>query len=382
MGFRSVLIAAALLPCVTNCASCIDKTVHPKAIQHNDVGIQYLNEGECRLAEERFRLALEYGPNFEHPHNGLGMVSMVCDHDLDAAAQHFKDAIAINVDFAEGHNNLGTTFFRRNPPRYDEACDEFRAAIEIEPEYFDARENLGMCLMRRGTIEGDKGNLDRREELFAEARSHLIRLLEIYPDNYNARHHLGFMDLLEGRFASSEQNFKRCLEIDAENPVCSYNLGNLYIATARCEDAIQAFIGALRDPDAIDVAVGARKNLGVAYELCAKNDGAIREFLDQIKSDPGNPTHHYDLGHIYLDKGLPSQAVNEWEITVKLDPTYCPAYYDLAMRANKLLDSAVTIQRCQDFVACATEADRGAEAPRWPDKTETCKDLVHRLEME
>jgi tetratricopeptide (TPR) repeat protein len=290
----------------------------------------------------------------------------------------------VNSDFAEAHNNLGSVFFRQNPPDYDSACEEFKAAIEVDPGYFDARENYGMCLMRQGTIVGDKGNADRQQELYKEARSHFIRLLEMNPNNFNARHHLGFMDLVEQRFESAEQNFKRCLEIDPENPVCSYNLGNTYLKTARCADAIQAFIGALRGNGGTEseVSIGARQNLGVAYELCAKNDGAIKEFLDKIKSDPGNPTHHFDLGNIYAEKGLPDQAVNEWENTAKLDPRYCPAYYELAMYANKTLDTSLTIKRCQDFVSCGTEVNKDQPTPKWGDKIEQCKELVKKLELE
>lgn len=384
MQLRRLLLFPMLTLTCVHCATCIDNTVHPEAIKHHDVGIEYLNQGQCVQAEERCRLALEYGPNFEHPHNCLGMIELVCHSDLDAASQHFKDALAVNSDFAEAHNNLGTCFFRKNPPEYDAACDEFRAAIEIDPGYFDARENLGMCLMRRGTIVGDTGDETLRGDLYKEARSHLIRLLEMNPNNFNARHHLGFMDLVQERYESAEQNFKRCLEIDPENPVCSYNLGNTYLRTARCTDAIQAFISALRGNRGADtdVSIGARQNLGVAYELCAKKDGAIKEFLDRIKSDPGNPTHHYDLGNIYAEKGLPDQAVNEWENTVKLDPLYCPAYYELSMYANKTLDTTMTIKRCQDFVACATEVNKNQPTPKWTDRVERCKELVKKLEME
>jgi tetratricopeptide (TPR) repeat protein len=377
---RALLFFIALA--LARCASCTEKTVHPEAIKHHDMAIEYLKQNRCTEAEERCRLALEYGPNFEHPHNCLGMVAISCFGDLKAASDHFKAALSVNPDFAEAHNNLGTCFFRENPPNYDAACDEFKAALEIDPGYFDARENVGMCLMRRGTILGDQGDTEKRSELYKEARSHLIRLLEMNPNNFNARHHLGFMDLVEQKYASAEQNFKRCLEVEPENPVCSYNLGNTYLQTARCDLAIQAFIGALRGGGETEVSVGARQNLGAAYELCAKKDGAIKEFLDRIKLDPGNPTHHFDLGHIYAEKGLTDNAVTEWENTVKLDPLYCPAYFELAMRANKQLDTSATIKRCQDFVACATEVNKDQTAPKWSQQVEECKALVKKLEME
>lgn len=370
------LVAAA------RCGACITQTVHPKAIEHHDRGIAYINEGRCVQAEENCRLALEYGPNFEQAHNCLGMVELTCHNDLARAREHFKNALSVNPDFAEAHNNLGTVFFRQIPPDYGLACEEFLAGIEVDPGYQDGRENLGMCLMRRGTIAGDKGDVEERSADYKKARSHLIRLLEINPNNFNARHHLGFMDLIERRYASAERHFKRCLEIDLENPVCSYNLGNTYLQTARCSDAIQAFIVVLRDRSETEVSVGARMNLAVAYEMCAKTDGAIKAFLDRIKLEPGNPTHHYDLGNIYAEKGLPDQAVKEWENTVKLDPRYCPAYYALGMHANRTLDTERMLTRCQDFVLCAAEVNREEADPRWSEPVEICKNLVNKVRME
>lgn len=379
---RAYFVVLLLGAFTTRCAACIEKTVHPKAIEHHDMGVEYLKGGQCAQAEERCKLALEYGPNFEHPHNCLGMITIQCYGDLGQAKQHFKDALSVNSDFAEAHNNLGTCFFRENPPNYEIACDEFKAALEIDPGYFDARENLGMCYMRRGTIAGEKGNEDSRKEYYKKARSNLIRLLEMNPNNFNARHHLGFMDLVDKKYASAEQNFKRCMEIDPENAVCAYNLGNVYLDTGRCGEAIQSFITSLRDGNESAVAVGARMNLAASYEMCAAQDGAIKEFLDRIKKDPGNPTHHFDLGSIYAEKGLPDKAVNEWENTIKLDPRYCPAYYELAMHANQMLDTLRTVSRCQDFVGCATEVNKDQPTPKWEDRVFECKDLVKKLEME
>lgn len=374
-----ILLAAFGL---ARCSACTDRVINPIAKMHHDTAIQYLNQGQCLEAEERCRLALEYGEQFEHPHNCLGLVEFVCRNDMEKAAEHFKDALAINPDFAEAHINLGNTFFRKNPPEYSAACEEYVAALEIDPGNEEGRENLGMALMRRGTIAGEKGDLKERSELFGKARSQLVRLLEIDPNNYNARHHLGFMDMMEERYESAEQNFRRCLEIDAENPICSYNLGYTYLLTARCEEAIQSFITTLRSGRQTEVEINARQNLGQAYEQCSKKDGAIKEFLDRIKDDPGNPTHHYDLGTIYQQKGLSDRAVNEWENTIKLDPLYCPAYFDLAMASNKNLDSDATIRQCQGFVSCVTERSQNEPVDKWSEKVEECKQIIRRLEME
>jgi tetratricopeptide (TPR) repeat protein len=130
------------------------------------------------------------------------------------------------------------------------------------------------------------------------------------------------------------------------------------------------------------VAIGARSGLAKAYEQCARNDGAILQFLERIKEDPANAKHHFDLGRIYSDKGLIDQAVNEWENTTKLDPLYCPAYHELANVANKNLDSATTIIRCQDFVACVTERSRNEPVDAFADQVDRCKALVRKLEME
>ena len=59
---KRLLFGLMLAMTSVHCATCIDNSVHPEAIKHHDVGIEYLNNGQCVQAEERCRLALEYGP--------------------------------------------------------------------------------------------------------------------------------------------------------------------------------------------------------------------------------------------------------------------------------------------------------------------------------
>src|SRR3989442_3057087 len=95
--FESLLWLAPL--CLARCASCTAHHVHPEAIRLHDPAIQYLKQGQCTEAEETCRLALEYGENFEHPHNCLGMIDLSCRNDIDKAKEHFKAALSVNPDF-------------------------------------------------------------------------------------------------------------------------------------------------------------------------------------------------------------------------------------------------------------------------------------------
>lgn len=367
LGWLLVLVAS------TRCGGCIGSTVHPEAIEHHDAGIEHLARGQCVQAEERCRLALEYGPRFEHPHNCLGLVALECRGDLDAAARHFKDAIALRSDFAQAHNNLGTTFFRRDPPDYPAACDEFSAALEIDPSYLDARENYGLCLLRRGTISGTLGDADARRRLYGLARSHFTRLLALNPNNHDAYHHLGFMDLEQQRWDSAEENFLRCLELDPDNPYCHYNLGYVYLETARCDAAIGAFVAALRRDTSTEVAIGARQNLGVAYELCAREDQAIASMLDAMKTRPGDPEAHFALGRLYADKERLDRAEIEWRYALELDPTHCPTHHALARLAHARGRADEARSRCRDFLACVEGRDLEAALA---DEVARCRGLL------
>jgi len=303
---------------------------------------------------------LEYGPRFAHPHNCLGLVALQCRADLDAAAEHFKAAIALRADFAEAHNNLGTTFFRRDPPDYSAACERFAAALDIDPSYLDARENYGLCLLRRGTIQGTLGDADARAQRFAEARSHFRRLLELDRERPDVHHHLGFMDVEQQRWSSAESELTRCIDLAPEHAYCHYNLGYVFLKTGRCDDAVGAFVSALRSAQGDEVAIGARQNLGLAYAECADRDEVIARFIDRLRRDPSDAALHVDLGRLYAEAGHPSRARAEQRRALALDPTRCDAHAELVAlslsgpseAAKAAGDDTELARRCRGLVTC------------------------------
>jgi len=328
----------------------------------------------CEQAEESCRLALEYAPDYAHGSHCLGLVALMCAGDLDRAASHFKAALASDADFAEAHSNLGITFLRRIPPDYEAAREGFAAALEIAPGYRDARENLALTLLRMGTIAGDQGKIERRGELFAEARRHLIRLLEIEPGRVRAQHYLGFMALVEGRDDEAEHRLGRCLALAPGDPVCSYELGNVQLRKARCDQAIVAYVGSLSSDPNSDVAADARRALSAAYAQCALQDRALASYVDAIRDRPLDPAIHYDLGKLYAEKGLLDHAVREWEIAVRIEPRYCAAYQPLAEHARATLDSEAATRWCRALIACTSESPVGR--PVDPAAVTACREFL------
>ena len=56
----------------------------------------------------------------------------------------FRQALALKPDFAEAHNNLGSSLGALG--EFGQAIDQYRQAIRIKPDYANARGNLDHAL--------------------------------------------------------------------------------------------------------------------------------------------------------------------------------------------------------------------------------------------
>ncbi|MBI2377633.1 MAG: tetratricopeptide repeat protein [Deltaproteobacteria bacterium] len=311
-----------------------------------------------------------------HDFNLLGLVDLLCRKNPTLAAKHFQSALAADPTFAPGHNNLGVALMHHDPPKLEEACREFKATLELEPEDPNGLENYGFCQMRRGLTAHDGAE---RADFFDEAKRPLRLLIRLQPENFRAHHHLGLVALAEQEYDVAEKHFNRCLALDEGNPACCHELGQVFLATERCDMAIEAFVCALHAGEKAEVAAEARTNLGVAYEACAKTDDTISTLLDRLKAAPDVPSHHVELGRSYAAKGMFKRALEEWAYATKLDSTYCPAHYEVAMAANEHLAAPKAVESCNQLITCVGQRKDGAA--QWADQAEWCKSLVERLDV-
>jgi len=95
-----------------------------------------------------------------------------------------------------------------------------------------------------------------------------------------------------------------------------------------------------------------------------------------MKRSPGDPATHFDLGRLYADKGRASRAVVEWRHAVELDPSFCPAHFELARAAEGEGDRATAADRCRAYLKCVEDVPAPTAPP--DDAIAYCRELVSR----
>ncbi|MFW6050854.1 MAG: tetratricopeptide repeat protein [Myxococcota bacterium] len=255
---------------IASLAGCAGATpLPPEAVEHNAAGAEALAGGRLDDAEARFRLALEYHPQFTEPRANLGLVALERG-DLPAAESHLRGAIELNGDFAEAWANLGVVLERRG--RDDGAREAYERALSIQPGLVPARRNLARLLVRTGRL--------------GAARAHLMRLVQIEPSDLAARALLAHVELRLGRPAAAQVRAAAVLDEEPGHPVALLVRG---VARAHRGD----LDGAVRDLQRLsdDPVVGrhARLRLAAVHALRGERDRARTLLAPLVAETPDDP---------------------------------------------------------------------------------------------
>lgn len=111
------------------------------AIQHNELGYIYENQGKLELAEKEYRRAAQKEKGWAVPYFNLGNLYFKMGN-LKGAEEHYREAIekeGTNPDFM---NNLAFVLCEQR--RYDEAEQWISRALSIKPkkEYLDTQKEI------------------------------------------------------------------------------------------------------------------------------------------------------------------------------------------------------------------------------------------------
>jgi superkiller protein 3 len=152
----------------------------------------------------------------------------------DEAIAHYKQAVAINPDFAEAYNNLGVAMVKQG--RQNEAIALYQQAIAIEPKFAEAHSNVGVALAKQGRQD--------------EAIAHYKQAIAIRPDFAETLNNLGLALATQGKLDEAFAHVENAIRVDPYYVEARCLLGNLLGDQGRFDEAIAQFHEALRiDPD-------------------------------------------------------------------------------------------------------------------------------------
>lgn len=193
------------------------------------------------------------------------------------AVQSYQQAIIINPDFIDAHNNLGNCLKLQGDLHAAEAA--YRRALDIAPSHADANYNLAITL-------SDQGNHD-------DAVAYYRQAITSQPDHVQAHSNLGVIYKNQGNHEAALEHYSQALRIAPDRPMSLYNLGNLYLDRGQLDEAITT--------------------LSRVAQLAP-------QFADT----------HYNLGNAYLQKNDFDAAITCFNRSIDIRPAYANAHFNRA----------------------------------------------------
>lgn len=191
-------------------------------MEHNEIGIAALQDGQYEKAVESFVKAVEQDPDNAVGYINLGNVFASLG-DAEKAEPFFQKAITLDAEAGTAYYGLANLYY--NKERYEEASKLYETAIRQGVEEADAYFMLGKSLER-----SNNGKL---------ALPYLQRAAELTPDDLEVRLSYGILLANLELFKEAGDEFRFIIERDADNADAHYNLGFLYaVSTDQKDDAL------------------------------------------------------------------------------------------------------------------------------------------------
>lgn len=187
----------------------------------------------------------------------------------DDAVELLERAIAVCPGHADSYESLGVILGRHH--RYDAAIDLMRRLLELDPSSIMAHTNLSLYYNRLGRIE------DAEREAGEALRAKMNRERDQKQRAEALREETAAT--VADRERRSEM-FRRVLELDPDDPLGNFGLGELLVEEGKHADAVDHLQRALRSDPRYSAAFAA---LGRAFEAAGRFETAVSTYREGIK---------------------------------------------------------------------------------------------------
>lgn len=263
----------------------------------------------------------------------LGLIDQSDGHLINAEI-HYRQALQLEFDYPEVHNQLGALLFHQD--KNDEARKEFAIAIDLKPSYLDALNNIGTVFVAGG--RPDKG------------QAAYERVIASFPGHILARYNLAMVLDDLGHWGRAEMEYRTVLDANPNNSDACNNLGVVLGKQGRGDDAVTEFNRAINlNPELVRARVNLAKQL---LKSGSDLDEARRQLDLAIGDYPDDAKLHNLLGIVWASQKIGDKAKDSFLKAIELAPNYVEPYRNLA----SLLQMSGHLEEAKAILAEAVSA--------------------------
>ena len=334
--------------------------LQPKyADAHTNCAIVLARLGRFEEAQQEFSIALDLHPTSYYTYLHLG-ITLSRQEAFEAALTAFQQALELRPDYPEAYLNRGVTLARMG--RLQEALDSHEQAIARRPEYAQAYMHMGQTLANLKRYPEAVQAISHAIELepdYAFAYVHRARTFgHMGPEFREAAHKdwqkasaLGALPeqraldlaISLGRsraFAEALALFDRVIELRPDDPQARVNRGITLARMERFEEALADFDHAV---DVYPDSPEALMNRAIAFSHMDRFDEALADFDRAIELRPGSYQAHMNRGITLARMDRFDEALADYGRAIELRPLSPEAYMNRAQTLARIdrLDETV-----------------------------------------
>ena len=274
-----------------------------QAVAANARGKAMLRDGNAGAAAAAFAEAVGLDPNFAEAHNNLANMQKR-QGEMDAALAGYARALALQPGYVEAHVNRANTFAALG--RLPDAVAGYRQALTLRPGFPPAVRGLAGVL--RAQCQAAQRLHQAGEH--AQAADLCRQVLATAPEHAEALNLLGVIACENDHSAQGAALLRRA--IAADGTVANYhaNLAGALAQLGQFQAAMQVSEHALTlAPDH----AGALNTLGAARSALGQYADAAATLRRAIAANPTNPEAHFNLAGVLLSQGDLAAGWREYE---------------------------------------------------------------------
>lgn len=172
---------------------------------------------------------------------------------------------------------------------------------------------------------------------------------------------LSQVQLEQGKTLQAIESVDKALKLDPENAEAHYLLGFIHYQQSEYKEAEKEFKKALKlNPYYTD----AHNHLGLVYRETKDYDKALSEFHAALndKAYQSPERIHLNIGYLYLERGMYTEAIASFQKSVALSPGYLRGRLGLGTAYSKSGQKDLADKELRKVVALGPDSPEAAEA--------------------